>query len=224
MAAHIINPCAAVRYSIVDGQRALHHPNVTGGQRIPEKHHKGSIVHHVAFLHFLVSEIFDNFKRLHNGFSQEYHAGTHLLRNFIHHAQQFMYIGMVHTNSSQFFPHVWYRIQTEDVNPFVGKGKHYLHNLVEYLRIFVIQIPLEFIKPGHYEFLKIRIPGKIPRSHSRKNFCHVLLIFFGDRVVIKHKIHVVIVVIAFSVFLHPKVLFCRMVQHKINTGADSLFF
>ncbi len=133
-----------------------------------------------------------------------------------------MYIWVVHALGSQFFPHIWYRIQPENVNTLIRQGQQHFHNLIEYLWVFIIQIPLKFIKTGHYKFLEVWVPGEVPRGNARENFCHMLLIFFRDRVIVKHKIHVVVIMVALPVFLHPDMLLCRMVQHKVNTGADAL--
>ena len=135
-----------------------------------------------------------------------------------------MHIGEIHAGSSNFFPNIWYRIQPENVNAFICKRKHHFHNLIEHLGIAVIQIPLEFIKPGHHILSDILIISKISRRHLWKYLCQSLLIFPGYGIIIKHKIHIIIVMIPFFIFLDPDMFFRRMIQHKINTSAYSLLF
>ena len=160
---------------------------------------------------------------LHDRLAQKDDRRADLLHDLVHHLKQRVHLRMVHAPGSDFLPHIRDCIQPEDIDAFVCQRQQHFHNLVEHLRIGIIQIPLKFIETGHHILVQIRIPGEISRRNTRKNLRHRLFIFLRDPVIVEHVIHIVVIMISLFIFLYPDMLLRRMVQHKIDAGADSAF-
>ena len=138
--------------------------------------HGRDIIEHMTLRLFHRSKIGHNLLRLHNYLSQQKYSRTHDFTDHSHHADNGVHLGQVSALCVQLLPDIGHGINPDDINATVCQIQKIVHHLIENSGIPVVQIPLIWIKRGHYIVSRIRQPGEISRRRDRKYLGHAFLI------------------------------------------------
>ena len=176
MTTQIVQKYIILRQAVHNVQLLLQQTNISGCNCMPGSCHCGYIIKHMAFRLLHGSKIWNNLFRLHNNLSQKQNSRAHNLTDQTHHAHNSMYLWKVPAWGVQFFPYIWHRIDSNNINTFICKEKEVVHHFIEHTGISVIQIPLIRIEGCHYVMSDFRQPGKITRRCGRKYLWYGFLI------------------------------------------------
>ena len=177
----------------------------------------------MAFRFFHRAEVRNYLFRLHHHFTKKKDTRTYDFANHTHHTNNRMHLGKVSARRIQFLPYIRHRIYAYDIYPFISQEKEIVHHFVEYPGIFIIQIPLVWVKRSHHKMLLIRQICKIPRCGGREYLRHGLLIQGRYVGIFKEKVTAHILPVALSGLFRPFMILRGMVHHKIHAYVYPFF-
>ena len=124
--------------------------DITGGNAVPGCSHCCYIVKHMAFRFLHGSKVRNNFFRFHNNLAQKNNTRADDLSDHTHHTDDGVNLFQVTARSSQLFPDIRNRVNTDHIHSLVCKEEEVVHHLIENTGISVVQIPLIRIKCCHH--------------------------------------------------------------------------
>ena len=130
----------------------------------------------MTFWFFDSSEIWNNFFRSHDNFSEKKNARAYDLTDHTHDTNDGVNLWQVTAVRPKLLPDIWYSIQTDNIYTLVSQVQHVKDHFVQDDRIAVVQIPLIRIESSHNMFMKVFQPGEVARCSCREHFRAGLLI------------------------------------------------
>ena len=143
---------------------------------VPCACHSRNVVQQMTFWFFDSSEIWNNFFRSHDNFSEKKNARAYDLTDHTHDTNDGVNLWQVTAVRPKLLPDIWYSIQTDNIYTLVSQVQHVKDHFVQDDRIAVVQIPLIWIESSHNMFMKVFQPGEVARCSCREHFRAGLLI------------------------------------------------
>ena len=223
MAAEIIQEGVLLRKAVYNVHLFFQKADIAGGNAVPGCSHGGYIVKHMALRLLYGSEIRNNLLRLHNNLTQKYNTWADDLGDHTHHTNDRMHLLQVTAGSSQLFPDIRNRIDTDHVHSLVCKEKEVVHHLIENTWIAIVQIPLIRIKGSHDIMTDIRKPGKVSRSSGWEYLRYGFFVLVRDLTVIVEEVTAHIFAVTLACFFGPFMILGSVVHNKVHTQVHSVF-
>ena len=223
MAAEIIQESILLRKAVYNIHLFFQKADITGGNAVPGCSHCCYIVKHMAFRFLHGSKVWNNFFRFHNNLPQKNNTGADDLSDHTHHTDDGMDLFQITARSSQFFPDIRNRINTDHIHSLVCKEEEVVHHLIENTGISVVQIPLIRIKSSHDIMTDIRKPGEVSGSSGREYLRYGLFVFVRNLAVVVKEVTAHIFSVTLACFFCPLVIFRSVVHNKIHTQVHSVF-
>ena len=223
MAAEIIQEGVLLRKAVYNIHLFFQKADITSGNAVPGCSHSGYVVKHMALRLFYSSEIRNNLLRLHNDLTKKYNTWADNLGDHTHHTDDGVNLFQVTARSSQLFPDIRNRVNTDHIHSLVCKEEEVVHHLIENTGISVVQIPLIRIKSSHDIMTDIRKPGEVSGSSGREYLRYGLFVFVRNLAVVVKEVTAHIFSVTLACFFCPLVIFRSVVHNKIHTQVHSVF-
>ena len=130
----------------------------------------------MTFWFFDSSEIWNNFFRSHDNFSEKKNTRAYDLTDHTHDTNDGVNLWQVTAVRPKLLPDIWYSIQTDNIYTLVSQVQHVKDHFVQDVRIAVVQITLIWIESSNNMFMKVFQPGEVARCSCREHFRAGLLI------------------------------------------------
>ena len=223
MAAEIIQESILLRKAVHNIHLFFQKADITGGNAVPGCSHCCYIVKHMAFRFLHGSKVRNNFFRFHNNLAQKNNTGADDFSDHTHHTDDGMNLFQVTARSSQLFPDIRNRVNTDHIHSLVCKEEEVIHHLIENTGIAIVQIPLIRVKSSHDIMTDIRKPGKVSRSSGREHLRYGLFVLVRDLTVVVEEVTAHIFSVTLACLFGPLMILGSVVHNKIHTQVHSVF-